>query len=69
MEMQDETYKPSEATQLIEKPTPEAEDQRLAMKALGNTLHLDNAPTHIQEAVARAKRNEHMKISPPISRG
>ena len=44
------------------RPSPQAEELRAAMSSFGEARHLDCAPTHIQEAVARAKRGEHLKV-------
>jgi hypothetical protein len=55
-EMGDETYVPK-------KPSQSDEDRRMAMTSFaGDGKHLDCAPIHIQEAVARFKRGEHLSI-------
>jgi hypothetical protein len=47
------------------RPSPSAEDVRMALQSVTGARHLDCAPGHIQEAVARSKRGEHMNIPPP----
>jgi len=59
-EMGDTTYVPEKANKRTA-----TEEERQAINALGGPTgarHLDCAPTHIQEAIARAQRGDHLKI-------
>lgn len=64
--MGDEAYREYiEAGNKSDIPTPTEEDVRQAMQAFTGARHLDCAPTHIQEAIARAKSGQHMNIQKP----
>jgi len=56
-EMGDSIYQP-------EKPIPamDEKDSRVAAEFTTGAKHLDCAPGHVQEAIARLKRGEHMKV-------
>ena len=60
-EMGDKNYK-SEPEQ---KPSATQEDVRMALESFTGARNLDCAPGHIQEAIARFKRGEHLVIPPP----
>jgi hypothetical protein len=60
-EMRDESYvEPVEKSVLAS-----SSDRQAAMEAFTGGRHLDCAPTHLQEAVARAKRGEQFNIPKP----
>jgi len=58
-EMQDERYKTSTS------PTESEKDARIAAEFITGARHLDCAPPHIQQAAERAKKGQHLNISPP----
>ena len=58
--MGDESYKAE--TEKRELPRAETEADRQALESFHGARHLDCAPGHIQEAVARSKRGDHMKV-------
>jgi hypothetical protein len=60
-EVGDESYAP-ERKSIASRHSSSAEEVRMAMNSFTGARHLDCAPGHIQEAVARAKRGDHLNV-------